>query len=196
MGNSLMNLSVPAGVSTTVTGVATSEPFSYNQPQQASFRGFLSRHEGPIGGPHRGIVSGIHHSGLHPTPGTGSVFPPSTTISFANSFAHYPSFANQTHRPPPNSDLGSVNLEASSLNMCVDALYIHELHHLELRRRGSRASVAGFGLHSQASPLGTSAYQGFSTQPGIHSPQPTQTTSRFETEKTPLLHSSHLHPFT
>ena len=151
-----------------------------------------------------------------------STLPQSNMISFANSFAHFPSLPSQAFRSPTTADLGSVNLEASSLNMCVDALYIHELHHMEvikscnlkqmnglnwiagrgiltwgclfqLRRRGPRASAAGHHSHY---PLGNSSFHVLSTQPQVHSVVPPQTTSRFETEKTPLLHGGgHFNPF-
>jgi hypothetical protein len=194
-GQSLLHLSVPPITPSIINGNNVAEQGVDQQsstqsqvPQQASLRGFLSKHEGPLHGPQRGIISGIHQGSFL----GGSTLPQSNMISFANSFAHFPSLPSQAFRSPV-SDMGSVNLEASSLNMCVDALYIHELHHLELRRRGPRGTIGGH--HSQY-PLGHSSYQAFGTQPQVHGATPqAQTTSRFETEKTPLLHGGHINPF-
>jgi len=51
------------------------------------------------------------------------------TFSFANSFAQYPnpSMAIGNNRNPEFS-----TVEANAVDMSIDALYLHELHHLEV----------------------------------------------------------------
>ena len=63
-----MQLSVPPITPSVITGSTTGEQGTAQQStshqsqqlpqQQASLRGFLSKHEGPVNGPQRGIVSG------------------------------------------------------------------------------------------------------------------------------------------
>ena len=50
-----------------------------------------------------------------------------STISFANSFAQYP---NPTPRGT-NSDINTV-VEFNTIDMSLDALYLHEVHHMEV----------------------------------------------------------------
>ncbi len=48
------------------------------------------------------------------------------TFSFANSFAQYP---NPTHHRMTHE---LYTAEANAIDMSIDALYLHELHHLEV----------------------------------------------------------------
>jgi len=50
-------------------------------------------------------------------------------VSFANSFAQYP---NPTPIQRPGSTMENNTYEVAAIDMSLDALYLHELHHMEV----------------------------------------------------------------
>jgi len=117
-----------------------------------------------------------------------------TAFSFANSFAHYPNpMLNQNRMA--NQEFTTV--EANAVDMSIDALYLHELHHLEqIRRRSTRSTMNPtiFGNSSSNAAAATSTTLQnrtfFQSQPQLHSGpsgQQTEQANGDNNEKTPLL---------
>ncbi|ODN05930.1 Autophagy-related protein 9A [Orchesella cincta] len=159
-----------------------------NSLMQGSFRGVLSRHEGPLQHTPRGVAAALNQSGMSHLPSYNNTF------SFANSFAQYPNPSmGIAHHRVTNHEFSTV--EANAVDMSIDALYLHELHHLEkIRRRSTRSTMnPEVFSHTSTNPPTSTNLQSralFQSQPQLHSGPAGQQSERGSgdnTEKTPLL---------
>ncbi|XP_021948196.1 autophagy-related protein 9A [Folsomia candida] len=151
---------------------------SHNNPMQMSYRGNVNQLEGPPNFGRRGILAGLNQSQHY-----GSNVQEQSNInmmSFANSFAQYP---NPMLSQRPND----TNIELHAVDMSLDALYLHELHNMEVRRRTSQP---GYSLATSMQQNNNQNSAFYESQPQLHSSnsspiQEQQTV--FQSERTPLL---------
>jgi len=109
-------------------------------------------------------------------------------LSFANSFAHYPN-PMMSQRGAPETNIYEVN----AVDMSLDALYLHELNHMEVRRRAVSPSTSAVHHHHNNNQNYT-LYQD-QLLPEVHSnvvssstqQATSQARSSSSSEKTPLL---------
>jgi autophagy-related protein 9 len=187
--NNLLNANVPMMMESQLGLGQMQSTYNYTLPQlqQVSLRGFLSKHEGPIQkSTNRGIVAGAQ-------PQNGAF----VGTSYNNSMSFAQSFAHAFPRTAP-SEYNTV--ESNSVEMSLDALYIHEIHHLEMRRRQNNSYIHGQPYQNPNSASAMSrgpAILNHLQQPQVHYLPATplsnaRNPSNTDTEKTPLLSTKFL----